>query len=123
MIDSILGNEWTKRYRPGGVAFSADHVAALLKVDLGALSRQSGLSTEQLRNEVSSPAVQGFLTTVMNVLLAAYFVIGDLDRAVAWYHQTPVFGSGVRTAEDYVSLGQADSVLAYLESLEVGAIE
>ena len=87
------------------------------------ITKQSGLSAEQLRNDATSPAVQGFLTTVMNVLLAAYFVIGDLDRAVAWYHHTPLFGSGVRTAEDFISLGQADAVLAYLESLETGAIE
>lgn len=121
-IDTGLGDDWAGLYEPGGVAFSAERVAALLKVELATLARQSGLGEDQLRNDVLAPAVQGYLTTVVSVLLAAYFVSGDLDKAVAWYHNGPVFDSDSRTPEEFVRAGRADALLAYLESIESGAV-
>jgi hypothetical protein len=120
--DASLGDDWAGLYEPGGVAFSAERVAALLKVDLATLAEQSGLAEDQLRNDVLAPAVQGYLTTVVSVLLAAYFVSGDLDKAVAWYHDGPVFDSDSQTPEEFVRAGRADAVLAYLESIESGAV-
>lgn len=121
-IDASLGDEWAGLYEPGGVAFSAERVAALLKVDLATLAGQSGLTEDQLRNDVLAPAVQGYLTTVVSVLLAAYFVSGDLDKAAAWYQNGPVFDSDSQTPEEFVRAGRADAVLAYLESIESGFV-
>lgn len=105
---------------PGGVGFSVDHVTYLLKVDLETLARQSGIAEDQLCNEPSSEAVQAYLATVVSVLLAAYFVSNDLDKAVEWYRHSPLFNPDPRTAEAYVSAGRADAVLAYLQSIESG---
>lgn len=57
----------------------------------------------------------------MRVILAATDTLGDADAASSWFRNEALTALRFKTAEQLVSEGRTEDVLAYLESLEAGA--
>ncbi len=57
----------------------------------------------------------------MRVILAATDIVGEANTASMWFQNEALSAFRFKTAEQLVSEGRTEDVLAYLESLEEGA--
>jgi uncharacterized protein (DUF2384 family) len=56
------------------------------------------------------------------VLLAATDLCGEADTASSWFRNEPVFPISFKSAEQLLREGLTEDVLAYLQSLQAGAV-
>ena len=58
----------------------------------------------------------------IRVLLAATELAGEANTASSWFRQEPLSAFTFKTAAQLVREGRAEDVLAYLQSLQAGAV-
>src|SRR5476651_131672 len=95
-------------------ALSARAFGQALKIDLQTLAQQAHVHRNTISRAPSSEGVQRFLREAVRVLRAASDVSGDVERAMFWYRNEPLPVFGYKTAEQLVSDGRADDVIAIL---------
>ena len=91
----------------------------ITKIELAAaagLSRDAVSKTARLR----SPATQGRLRDMVEIINRVLPWAGSLPQAFAWYRAQPVPSFGDRTAEDLVKAGEAEAVKSYLARIAAG---
>lgn len=99
---------------------SPQRLAKALGVKVTSLAELTGVHRNTLRNPASD-RFQSRMREIMKIISAATELTGDLDKAVYWYRNEPIFDYGHRMAAELVAEGQVESVLAYIRDLENGA--
>ena len=101
-------------------ALSPQLFGAALQIDMQSLADQAHVHRNTLRRAPTTAAVQRHLRESMKIIKAAYLVNGSIDKALVWYRNDPIESFGFKTAEELVSAGRTDDLLAYLSSLQAG---
>jgi uncharacterized protein (DUF2384 family) len=105
--------------QPG--VLSPVRMSETLKVPLSHLARIVRLHRNSLSQHPASPAVQGRLGEVARIIASASDLLeGEDGRAVIWFRHQPLSGFDGQTAEELVTAGHADAVLAHLATLRDG---
>src|ERR1700744_3616650 len=92
-----------------------------LKVPLAHLVGIARVHRTSLAQHPDSPAVQGRLGEVARIIATASDLLGGDDaRALIWFRHQPLSGFDGQTAEELVTQGHADAVLAHLATLRDG---
>ena len=107
--------------RIGTVALSPKRFSEAINTDLQTLAAQAHVHRNTLSRAPGSESVQRFLREALRVIRAASDLSGDLEKALFWYRNEPLQPFGYKTAEQLVSEGRTEDLLAYLASLEAGA--
>ena len=92
-----------------------------LHIDLQTLAEQAHVHRNTITRAPASRGVQDYLRESLRVIKAATDVSGDVNKALFWYRNEPLFMFGYKTAERLVSEGRADDLLRYVASIEAGA--
>jgi len=101
--------------------FSPQRMSEELKVSLTQLARILRVHRNSLSRHPESPTVQARLAMVGRVIATASDLLGgDRARAIVWFRHQPLAGFDGQTAEELVSEGHAEAVLAHLETLRDG---
>lgn len=95
---------------------------SLLGMDVETLARNARVSVSAITKTPGAASVQSHLRENLRVLKAAYDISGgDLEKSLRWFRAEPLPAFGQRTAEQAVSVGQADGVIRLIDSLNGGA--
>lgn len=100
---------------------SPQRLAKALGVKVANLAELTGVHRSTLRNPASD-RLQSRMREIVKVISAATELTGDLDKAVYWYRNEPIFDYGHRMAAELVAEGQVESVFVYIRDLENGAL-
>jgi uncharacterized protein (DUF2384 family) len=108
-------------YDPILSAISPEKVAATLHVSLAEVARIADVHRNTLARAPASPKVQERLGEVMRILTEASDLLGgDVGKAALWFCHQPLAGFDGQTAEELVTTGHADAVVAHLAMLRQG---
>ena len=93
-----------------------------LKVTKTELALAAGLSRDAVSKtaRLASPATQGRLRDMVEIVKRVLPWAGSVPQAFAWYRAQSLPGFGDRTAEDLVKEGRAEAFKAYLSRIAVG---
>ena len=93
-----------------------------LRVSKQELAAASGLSRDAVSKSarLASPATQGRLHDMVEIIARVMPWAGSVPQAFAWYRAQPLPSFGDQTAEDLVKQGRAEAVKAYLARIAVG---
>lgn len=93
-----------------------------LKVSKLELAAAAGLSRDAVSKSarLRSPATQGRLRDMVEIISRVLPWAGSVPQAFAWYRAQPLPSFGDQTAEDLVKAGRAEAVKAYLARIAVG---
>lgn len=111
-IDSVL-------VRDTG-AIDPDRLSARLRVTVSTLSGMAQVHRNTLQRNPFAPLAQERLGQIVKIIARAGDMLGDEARAIAWFRFQPLAGFDRKTAEDLVSLGEAEAVIKHLDTLEQG---
>jgi uncharacterized protein (DUF2384 family) len=101
--------------------FSPQRISETLRMPLAQLARLAKVHRNTLAQHPESPAVQARLGEVARVIATASDLLGgDTARAIVWFRHQPLAGFDGQTAEELVTEGHMDAVLAHLETLRDG---
>lgn len=103
-------------------ALSPKLFGGALQIDMQTLANQSHVHRTSLRRGPTTASEQRPLHESMKAIKAAYALSGDLDKALLWYHNDGIEAFDFKTAEELVSAGRPDDLLAYLMSLQAGFV-
>jgi len=103
-------------------ALSPKLFGAALQIDMQTLADQAHVHRNTLRRAPTTASVQRHLRESMKAIKAAYALSGDLDKALLWYRNDGIEAFNFETAEELVSAGRTDDLLAYLMSLQAGFV-
>lgn len=94
----------------------------LLEMDVETLARNAHVSVSAITKTPGAASVQSHLRDNLRVIKAAHDISGgDLEKSLRWFRAEPLPAFGQRTAEQAVSVGQADDVIRLIDSLHGGA--
>lgn len=93
-----------------------------LKITRTELALAAGLSRDAVSksSRLASPATQGRLRDMIEIINRVLPWSGSLPLAFAWYRSQPLPSFGDQTAEDLVKEGRAEAVKDYLSRLAIG---
>jgi hypothetical protein len=103
-------------------ALSPKLFSAALQIDMQTLADQAHVHRNTLRRAPTTASVQRHLRDSMKAIKAAYALSGDLNKALLWYRNDGIEAFDFKTAEELVSAGRTDDLLAYLMSLQAGFV-
>ncbi len=101
-------------------ALSPQLFGLALQIDMQSLADQAHVHRNTLRRAPTTAAVQRHLRDAVKAIKAAYALNGNIDKALIWYRNDPIETFGFKTAEELVSAGRIEDLLAYLASLQTG---
>ena len=101
-------------------ALSPKNFSMALQIDMKALAEQAHVHRNTLRLAPTTSSVQRHLRESVKVIKAAYALTGDMSKALIWYRNDAIEPFGYKTAEELVSAGRTESLLAYVASLQEG---
>ncbi len=105
---------------PQGI-FLPLRMSETLRIPLSHLARIAKVHRNSLSQHPESPIVQARLGEVARVIVTASDLLGgDTKKALVWFRHQPLSGFEGQTAEELVSGGHTDAVLAHLETLRDG---
>lgn len=105
-----LGGSLTRAFSACALHFEAQEIATRARVHRSSVSKHA--ETESL---------EVYMHRVVRVLSAAADANdGDILGAISWFRDCPIPELQHKTADELVTEGRADSVLAYLESIAAG---
>ncbi len=103
-------------------ALSPKLFSAALQIDMQTLADQAHVHRNTLRRAPTTASVQRHLRDSMKAIKAAYVLSGDLNKVLLWYRNDGIEVFDFKTAEELVSAGRTDDLLAYLMSLQAGFV-
>lgn len=106
---------------PDRPVIAPDRFAAALHLQQQELAQLAHVHRSTVAEAPSNTKLQQFMRDSLRVLSAAAQVSGDRDRAVYWFRNSPIVEFEHRTAEQLVSDGRVDAVVAYLGSIASGS--
>ena len=99
---------------------SARRTADALGITLTELAGLIGVARNTLTAPSGARKVDAALSPLVRILSMAAEMAGGQGRAAVWFKHQPIPGWAGKTAYDLVRDGEADRVLAYLESVRAG---
>jgi uncharacterized protein (DUF2384 family) len=109
-------------YDPALNGISPERLAAILHVPLAEVARIADVHRNTLARAPGSPKVQARLGEVARILADSTDLLGgDVGKAALWFCHQPLAGFDGQTAEELVTAGHADAVLAHLSMLRDGS--
>jgi hypothetical protein len=99
---------------------SARRTADALGITLTELAGLIGVARNTLTARSGARKVDAALSPLVRILSMAAEMAGGQGRAAIWFKHQPIPGWAGKTAYDLVRDGEADRVLAYLESVRAG---
>lgn len=99
---------------------SARRTADALGITLTELAGLIGVARNTLTARSGARKVDAGLSPLVRILSMAAEMAGGQGRAAIWFKHQPIPGWAGKTAYDLVRDGEADRVLAYLESVRAG---
>lgn len=103
-------------------ALSPKLFGAALQIDMQTLADQAHVHRNTLRRAPATASVQRHLRESIKAIKAAYALSGDMNKALLWYRNDGIEAFGFKTAEELVSAGRTEDLLAYLMSLQAGFV-
>jgi hypothetical protein len=99
-----------------------DRLIGLLRITKTELATASGLSRDGVSKtpRLRSPATQGRLREVAEVVNGILPWCGSVPQAFAWYRSQPIPAFGDQTAEALVRAGRAEHLKSFLSGIAVG---
>jgi hypothetical protein len=103
-------------------SIETDRLSERLRVTKIELASAAGLSRDAVSKSarLRSPATQGRLRDMVEIITRILPWAGSVPQAFAWYRAQPLPSFGDQTAEDLVKAGRAEAVKAYLARIAVG---
>ncbi len=99
---------------------SARRTADALGITRTELAGLIGVARNTLTARSGARKVDAALSPLVRILSMAAEMAGGQGRAAIWFKHQPIPGWAGKTAYDLVRDGEADRVLAYLESVRAG---
>ncbi len=99
---------------------SARRTADALGITLTELAGLIGVARNTLTARSGARKVDAALSPLVRILSMAAEMAGGQGRAAIWFKHQPIPGWAGKTPYDLVRDGEADKVLAYLESVRAG---
>lgn len=105
-----------------GGAISPKRDGDTVPIPFSQVARLASVHRNTLARMPNSPVVQARLGEVARIIAAAPDLLeGDTGRAIVWFRHQPLAGFDGRTAEELVTEGHPEAVIAHLEILRDGA--
>lgn len=96
-------------------------VSESLRMPVSQLAKLIHVHRNTLAKNPASPHVQNRLGEMVKIIATASGLLGeDIPRAISWFRHQPLSGFEGQTAEQLVSEGHGEAVLAHLETLRDG---
>lgn len=107
---------------PGSrTALSPTRLADALELPVQELAGLARVHRNTVQSTPTSPKLQSAMRDVVRVLSAAHALNGDMDRTLFWFRNHPIADFGHLTPMQLVEMGNAQTVIDYIESLGAGA--
>ena len=106
---------------PGLPLIAPDRFADALHLRQQELAQLARVHRTTVADAPANARLQQYMRDALRVLSAATEVSGERMRALYWYRNTPIPEFEHRTAEQLVSAGKADALIAYLQSVGSGS--
>jgi transcriptional regulator with XRE-family HTH domain len=104
-----------------GGAPNARALAAQLDISLAQLAELVGVNRSTLAAEPLGKKGREALLPLLRLLVDASEMAGSLDRAVAWFKDTPITSMGTKTAMEHVRDGNIAWVQGHLTNIANGS--
>ncbi|MDF5950468.1 DUF2384 domain-containing protein [Pseudomonas aeruginosa] len=90
-------------------------------MDQQTLALRAHVHRNTVRNAPESEKVQAYIRDSVKVLRAVTDMGTDVTNAIFWFKNEPLSTFGYKTAEEVVSEGKTEQLIAFLQSWEAGA--
>ncbi|HBO3409699.1 MbcA/ParS/Xre antitoxin family protein [Pseudomonas aeruginosa] len=121
-MNTALQEPFVERFRePNTPYLSPSKVGDFFGFRVQELAERAHVHRNTPTARPQAPQLQKYLQDMVKVLAVATEMTGDLERAAFLVRNEPLRAFGYKTADDLIQEGQADAVIAYLESLAGGA--
>lgn len=103
------------------VRFSPERFLSLFSMDQQTFAQRAHVHRNTVRNAPESEKVQAYIRDAMRVLRAVTDLGTDTTKAIFWFKNDPLPTFDYQTAEEVVSAGKTEQLIAFLQSWEAGA--
>ncbi len=121
-MNAVLQSPLAERFRESDTAYlSPAKVGEFFGLRIQELAERAHVHRNTPTARPQAPQLQKYLQDMVRVLAVATVMTGDEKRAVFLLRNEPLRAFGFKTADALIQEGQADAVIAYLESFAGGA--
>ena len=121
-MNAVLQSPLAERFRESDTAYlSPAKVGEFFGLRIQELAERAHVHRNTPTARPQAPPLQKYLQDMVRVLAVATVMTGDEKRAVFLLRNEPLRAFGFKTADALIQEGQADAVIAYLESFAGGA--
>ena len=121
-MNAVLQSPLAERFRESDTAYlSPTKVGEFFGLRIQELAERAHVHRNTPTARPQAPQLQRYLQDMVRVLAVATVMTGDEKRAVFLLRNEPLRAFGFKTADALIQEGQADAVIAYLESFAGGA--
>ncbi|MNH07314.1 hypothetical protein D3C76_884130 [compost metagenome] len=103
------------------VMFSPERFLKVFSMDQQTFATRAHVHRNTVRNAPESEKVQSYIRDAVRVLRAVTDMGTDLTKAIFWFKNEPLSTFDYKTAEEVVSEGKTEQLIAFLQSWEAGA--
>jgi DNA-binding XRE family transcriptional regulator len=103
------------------VMFSPERFLKVFSMDQQTLALRAHVHRNTVRNAPESEKVQAYIRDSVKVLRAVTDMGTDVTNAIFWFKNEPLSTFNYKTAEEVVSEGKTEQLIAFLQSWEAGA--
>ena len=103
------------------VMFSPERFLKVFSMDQQTLALRAHVHRNTVRNAPESEKVQAYIRDSVKVLRAVTDMGTDVTNAIFWFKNEPLSTFSYKTAEEVVSEGKTEQLIAFLQSWEAGA--
>ena len=121
-MNAVFQSPLAERFRESDTAYlSPAKVGEFFGLRIQELAERAHVHRNTPTARPQAPQLQKYLQDMVRVLAVATVMTGDEKRAVFLLRNEPLRAFGFKTADALIQEGQADAVIAYLESFAGGA--
>lgn len=103
------------------VMFSPERFLKVFSMDQQTLALRAHVHRNTVRNAPESEKVQAYIRDSVKVLRAVTDMGTDVTNAIFWFKNEPLSTFNYKTAEEVVSEGKTEQLIAFLQSWGAGA--
>lgn len=108
---------FTEEFRaPGQALIEPKRFATAVHLQIQELARLAGVHRATVAESPANARLQRFMRETLQVLSAAIGAMGEPERAIYWYRNTPIPQFQYHTAEQLIADQQTQALLSYLVS-------
>ncbi|MFB4393644.1 MULTISPECIES: DUF2384 domain-containing protein [unclassified Pseudomonas] len=103
------------------VMFSPERFLKVFAMDQQTFASRAHVHRNTVRNAPESEKIQAYIRDAVRVLRAVTDMGTDMTKAIFWFKNEPLSVFDYKTAEEVVSEGRTEALVAFLQSWEAGA--